>query len=84
MDENLLKSWVDAKGRGAWSMLYRAIKAEYPRFAQALMTDYIQGKRLPHYGVAKIISRETGIPISQMGFKYIHNPKAPGDLSPER
>jgi hypothetical protein len=82
MEENALKNWVDMKGRGAWTELFRAIRAEFPRFAQALMTDYIQGNRLPHYEVVKIISRVTGIPLSQLPFKYHHNPKAPEELSP--
>ena len=79
--KNLLKAWCNKKGRGSWTQLYNAIRAEHPTFTQSLLTEYISARRLPQYEVAKIIARETGIPLTQLGFKYIHVPGSPGELS---
>lgn len=74
--DNALKAWIEDEGRGAWAKLYKAIRAEIPSFALGQLTYYSKGQRLIPFHVACIISRETGIPLSKLSFKYVHKPLA--------
>jgi hypothetical protein len=73
---NYLKEWIDTQGRGAWTTLVQAIKEkENSNFAPSLLTDYVNGKRIPKFAEARVISEVTGIPLAKLPFKYQHEPK---------
>jgi hypothetical protein len=69
-----LRQWIEREGQMGRRLLFEAIKAKYPKFTQASLTNYIQGQRIPHFEVAKIISRTTGIPIFLLPFRFIYKP----------
>jgi hypothetical protein len=71
----VLKEWIEREGPQGRRRLFEAIKANYPGFTQVSLTNYVQGQRVPDYGVANIISQVTGIPIFLLPFRFIHRPK---------
>ena len=71
----VLKEWIEREGPQGRRRLFEAIKAEYPRFTQVSLTNYLQGQRVPDYGVANIISQVTGIHIFLLTFRYTYRPK---------
>lgn len=78
-NESALKAWLTAEGRGAQRRLFKTILTEIPEFSESLLSEYVNRrdrnfKRFMPFKVAVIISRETGIPLSRLEFKYIHQP----------
>lgn len=71
----VLRDLMNQEGAEGRRRLYKAIKAEFPRFTQASLTNYLQGQRIPDYGIVTIISRVTGIPIFLLPFRFIHRPE---------
>jgi len=69
-----LKQWIEREGTGGRRRLFEAIKAEYPSFTQASLTNYIQGQRIPDYEVANIMAQITGIPVFLLSFRFINKP----------
>jgi hypothetical protein len=55
--------------------LFEAIKAEYPKFTQVSLTNYLRGHRIPEFKVAKIISKVTGVSIFLLSFRLTHKYK---------
>jgi hypothetical protein len=72
----VLKEWIERQGPQGRRRLFDAIKAKHPGFTQVSLTNYLQGQRVPDYGVAKIISHVTGIPIFLLPFRFIHRPES--------
>ena len=70
----VLKEWIEREGSQGRRRLFEAIKAKYPGFTQVSLTNYLQGQRVPDYGVANIVSQVTGIPIFLLPFRFIHRP----------
>ena len=68
----MLQKWIQQEGAEGRRRLFEAIKAEYPKFTQVSMTNYIRGYRIPDFKVAEIISKVTGIPIFLLSFRFIH------------
>jgi len=79
----LLQKWIEREGTEGRRRLFEAIKAEYPSFTQASLTNYIRRQRIPDYGVANIMSNVTGIPVFLLSFRFINNPGS-GRVSPKR
>jgi len=80
-NDSALKAWIKAEGSGAQTRLFKAIIAEMPTFSMSLLSEYVNQrdrkfKRFIPFEVAVIISRHTGIPLSQLEFKYVHKPGA--------
>jgi hypothetical protein len=73
----VLRAWVEREGSEGRHRLFKAIKAKYPGFTQVSLTNYLQGQRVPDYGVANIISQVTGIPIFLLSFRLVHRPENP-------
>jgi len=69
-----LQKWIEREGTEGRRRLYEAIKAEYPSFTQASLTNYIRGQRIPEFEVANIMSKVTGIPIFLFSFRFINKP----------
>ncbi len=69
-----LKQWIEKEGTEGRRMLFEAIKDHYPKFTQVSLTNYIQGQRVPHFEIAQIISRVTGIPIFLLSFRFVNKP----------
>ena len=69
-----LKQWIDLEGTAGRRRLFEAIKAEYPSFTQASLTNYIRGQRTPDFEVAQIISKVTTIPVFLLSFRFINKP----------
>jgi hypothetical protein len=63
------------RGAAGRRRLFEAIKAEYPKFTQVGLTNYIRGHRIPEFKIAKIISKVTGIPIFLLSFRLTHKYK---------
>ena len=72
-----LSQWIELEGTEGRRRLFESIKAKYPKFTQASLTNYIKGQRVPHYDMAQIVSEVTGIPIFLLSFRFIHKPYAP-------
>ncbi len=72
-----LSEWIKAYGTEGRRKLFHAIKAEYPTFTQTSLTNYLKGQRIPEMDVALIISRETGIPLDRLSWRYVHLAKTP-------
>ncbi|MBU4355083.1 MAG: hypothetical protein KJ822_07010 [Proteobacteria bacterium] len=70
-----LQQWIEQEGSEGRRRLFEAIKADYPKFTQVGLTNYIRGHRIPEFKVAKIISKVTGIPIFLLSFRLIHKYK---------
>jgi hypothetical protein len=70
----VLREWMEQEGSLGRRRLFEAIKAEYPGFSQVSLTNYLQGQRVPDYGIATIISQVTGIPIFLLPFRFMHRP----------
>ena len=70
-----LLQWIEQEGAEGRRRLFEAIKAEYPKFTQVSLTNYIRGHRIPEFKVAKIISKVTGIPIFLLSFRLTHKYK---------
>jgi hypothetical protein len=70
----VLREWMEQEGSLGRRRLFEAIKAEYPSFSQVSLTNYLQGQRVPDYGIATIISQVTGIPIFLLTFRFMHRP----------
>jgi hypothetical protein len=70
----VLREWIEQEGSLGRRRLFEAIKAEYPGFSQVSLTNYLQGQRVPDYGIATIISQVTGIPIFLLPFRFMHRP----------
>jgi hypothetical protein len=73
----ILRDWIDREGPEGRRRLFEAIKAEYPGFTQVSLTNYLQGQRVPDYGIANIIAQVTGIPIFLLSFRFVHRPGNP-------
>ena len=69
-----LQQWIEQEGAEGRRRLFAAIKAEYPKFTQVGLTNYIRGHRIPEYQIAEIISKVTGIPIFLISFRYVNKP----------
>ncbi len=69
-----LKQWIQLKGTKGRQRLFKAIQASFPSFTQVSLTNYILGQRIPDLEVVKIISRETGIPIFLLPFRFVNKP----------
>jgi hypothetical protein len=69
-----LQQWIEQEGAEGRRRLFEAVKAEYPKFTQVGLTNYIRGHRLPNYPIAEIISKVTGIPIFLISFRYVNKP----------
>lgn len=67
-----LQQWIEQEGTEGRRRLFEAIQAEYPKFSQARLTNYIHGYRIPDLGIAEIISKVTGIPIFLLSFRLTH------------
>jgi hypothetical protein len=74
---NTLLQWIEREGAEGRRRLFEAIKAEYPKFTQVGMTNYIRGLRIPEFRIAEIISKVTGIPIFLLSFRLTHKYKVP-------
>jgi hypothetical protein len=70
-----LQQWIEQEGPEGRRRLFEAIRAEYPRFTQVSLTNYIRGYRIPEFKVAEIISKVTGIPIFLLSFRLTHKYK---------
>jgi hypothetical protein len=70
-----LQQWIEQEGAEGRRGLFEAIKAEYPKFTQVSLTNYIRGHRIPEFKVAKIISKVTGIPIFLLSFRLTYKYK---------
>jgi hypothetical protein len=70
-----LQQWIEQEGAKGRRGLFEAIKAEYPKFTQASLTNYIRGHRIPEFKIAEIISKVTGIPIFLLSFRLTHKYK---------
>jgi hypothetical protein len=70
-----LQQWIEQEGVGGRRRLFEAIKAEYPKFTQVGLTNYIRGHRIPEFKVAEIISKVTGIPIFLLSFRLTYKYK---------
>jgi len=66
---------MDQEGAEGRRRLYTAIKAKFPGFTQASLTNYLQGQRIPDYEIVTIISQVTRIPIFLLPFRFIHRPE---------
>ncbi len=75
-----LKQWIEREGTGGRRRLFEAIKAEYPSFTQASLTNYIRGQRIPDFEVAQIIAKVTAIPVFLLSFRFINNPGGKRDI----
>lgn len=71
----ILQQWIEQEGAEGRRRLFEAVKAEYPKFTQVGLTNYIRGHRIPEFKVAEIISKVTGIPIFLMSFRLTHKYK---------
>ncbi len=71
---NLLQ-WIELEGVNGRRRLFEAIKAEYPKFTQVGLSNYIRGLRIPEFKIAEIISKVTGIPIFLLSFRLTHKYK---------
>ena len=67
-----LQQWIEREGAEGRRRLFEAIKAEYPKFTQVGLTNYIRGHRVPEFKIAEIISKITGIPIFLISFRYLN------------
>ena len=70
-----LRQWIEQEGAAGRRRLFEAIKAQYPKFTQVGLTNYIRGHRIPEFKVAEIISKVTGIPIFLLSFRLTHKYK---------
>lgn len=70
-----LLQWIEQEGAEGRRRLFEAIKAEYPKFTQVGLTNYIRDHRIPEFKVAKIIAKVTGIPIFLLSFRLTHKYK---------
>jgi hypothetical protein len=70
----ILNQWIEREGSEGRRRLFGAIKAKYPSFTQASLTNYIKGQRVPDFEVAQIVSQVTGIPIFLLSFRFTHKP----------
>jgi hypothetical protein len=71
-----LLQWIEREGAEGRRRLFEAIKAEYPKFTQVGLTNYIRGLRIPEFKIAEIISKVTGIPIFLLSFRLTHKYKS--------
>lgn len=67
-----LHQWIEQEGVEGRRRLFEAIKAEYPKFTQVSLTNYIRGHRIPEFKIAEIISKVTMIPIFLISFRYVN------------
>jgi hypothetical protein len=67
-----LREWIEREGTAGRRRLFESVKAEVPTFSQTSLTNYIQGKRIPDFEIAQIISRFTGIPLFLLSFRFLH------------
>ena len=72
-----LLQWIEHEGTEGRRRLFEAIRAEYPKFTQVGLTNYIGGLRIPDFKIAEIISKVTGIPIFLLSFRLTHKYRAP-------
>lgn len=71
-----MQQWIEQEGAEGRRRLFAAIKAEYPKFTQVSLTNYIRGYRIPDFKIIEIISKVTGIPIFLLSFRLTHKYEA--------
>jgi len=79
----ILKKWIDQNGSEGRAQLFKAIKAEYPRFTQASLTNYIQGDRIPDRDRAGIMAKVMGVSLEALNYRYVHRPSEQETTTPE-
>jgi hypothetical protein len=70
----MLKGWIQKEGTVGRRRLFEAIRAEQPSFTQASLTQYINGDRIPDFGIAQVIAGITGIPVFLLPFRFTNRP----------
>ncbi len=70
----MLKNWIKLQGTEGRRRLFEAIRAKQPSFSQASLTQYINGDRIPDFGITQVIAEITGIPVFLLPFRFVNRP----------
>jgi hypothetical protein len=82
---NSLQVWLRRANSIERAELLEAVREKFPRFSNASITQYAHGDRIPDITIAQIISGVTGIPLSEIAYRYVHipNDQIESQLPPE-